>query len=213
MDYKNVTPYQFCKYKYNPILPLVYDDALSYLETLGQFANKLNEVVERVNDVTTDSIEQAKAYTDSKVAEQTEEVQRAVTEVKNLVNTVEQENANFKRVINAQLDIMNANIEGFRNEIEADIHAVNARTDLAIQQNNEYILSELPKFLSGIKVINYFTGEQVSIQGMFDYLATLHTENSINYDKLAMRDKTYNELASLNMTYTQLVLDGGSIIV
>ena len=50
MNRNDIIEYPFCRRAYTPILPLVYSDALSYLETLGQFAEKLNEVRKRVSD-------------------------------------------------------------------------------------------------------------------------------------------------------------------
>ena len=61
-------------------------------------------------------------------------------------------------------------------------------------------------YLSQIKVINFFTGEMISIQDMFDYLAGLHTTDSIDYDTMAARAKTYTELAAFNKTYTELTM-------
>lgn len=83
-------------------------------------------------------------------------------------------------------------------------------TNNQIEQNNEFLLQEMESKLSGVKVINFFTGEKISVQGMFDYLASLHTSNSINYDTMAVRAKTYTELAAFNKTYTELVMSGNT---
>lgn len=99
-----------------------------------------------------------------------------------------------------------------REDMDAQIVGVNARTDEAIKQNNEY-LEEL--FSSGKfqqKVVNYFTGELVTNQEMFDYLAQFHLTNAIDYDTLAERNNTYDQLVALDITYTQLATDGGALI-
>lgn len=97
-----------------------------------------------------------------------------------------------------------------RGYIDAQAIACNEYTNLRISQNNDYILSELSTYLSQIKVVNFFTGEQVSVQDMFDYLAGLHTTDSIDYDTMALRAKTYTELAAFNKTYTELVMNGNT---
>ena len=94
--------------------------------------------------------------------------------------------------------------------VDAQAVACNQYTNTRIAQNNEYILGELSQYLSQIKVINFFTGEMVSVQDMFDYLATLHTTDSIDYDTMALRAKTYTQLAAFNKTYTELVMDGNT---
>lgn len=99
-----------------------------------------------------------------------------------------------------------------REDMNAQIIGVNARTDEAIKQNNEY-LEEL--FSSGEfqqKVVNYFTGELVTNQEMFDYLAQFHLNNAINYTTLAERNNTYDQFVALDITYTQLATDGGTLI-
>ena len=83
-------------------------------------------------------------------------------------------------------------------------------TNNQIEQNNEFLLQEMESRLSEVKVINFFTGEKISVQGMFDYLASLHTSDSIDYDTMAARAKTYTELAAFNKTYTDLVMSGNT---
>lgn len=92
--------------------------------------------------------------------------------------------------------------------VDAQAGAARIYTNTAIEQNNTYILSELERFLSQIKVINFFTGNSVTVQDMFDYLAGLHTADALNYDTMATRAKTYTEFAAFNKTYTDLVMTG-----
>ena len=111
------------------------------------------------------------------------------------------------------IDYINGRIADIQAEITADIAGVNARTDALIASNNEYLLSQMETYLSRIKVINYFTGEQVSIQDMFNYLAGLHLTDAIDYDTMALRAKTYTEFANMNMTYTNLAMHGNTLYV
>lgn len=37
-------------YRCQKILPLVYDDSLSYLEYLGKLTGKMNEIIDNIND-------------------------------------------------------------------------------------------------------------------------------------------------------------------
>ena len=105
---------------------------------------------------------------------------------------------------------VNSQIISLQNYVDAQAAACNEYTNLRIAQNNDYILSELTQYLSQIKVINFFTGELVSIQNMFDYLASLHATDALDYDTMALRAKTYTELAAFNKTYTELVMSGNT---
>ena len=117
------------------------------------------------------------------------------------------------RTMNDYIDYINGRIQDIQDEITADIAGVNARTDALIASNNEYLLSQMATYLNQIKVINFFTGELVSIQDMFNYLASLHLTDSIDYDTMALRGKTYTELAALNISYTNLAMHGNTLYV
>lgn len=117
------------------------------------------------------------------------------------------------QAMNDYIDYINGRIADIQAEITADIAGVNARTDALIASNNEYLLSQMETYLSRIKVINYFTGEQVSIQDMFNYLAGLHLTDAIDYDTMALRAKTYTEFANMNITYTNLAMHGNTLYV
>ena len=101
-------------------------------------------------------------------------------------------------------------LQTMKNYIDAQTVAAKDYTNTAIEQNNTYLLDVMQTYLSQVKVINFFTGEFVSVQDMFDYLAVLHTADAIDYDTMALRSKTYTELAAFNKTYTELVMSGNT---
>lgn len=101
-------------------------------------------------------------------------------------------------------------LQTMKNYIDAQTVAAKDYTNTAIEQNNTYLLDVMQTYLSQVKVINFFTGELISVQDMFDYLAGLHTSDAIDYDTMALRSKTYTELAAFNKTYTELVMSGNT---
>lgn len=195
------------------VLPLTYDNTLSVLEFLAKVQNKLNEVIDTVNNISVDILGQANAYTDAKVAEALMSVNEAVEEVYSVRNELLEQYNEFTNLTNAQLQIFNARLRAVDARIDDVIISVNEYTDLAIEQNNDFIYQNLAKELANVKVLNYFTGAYVSVQEMFDYLAQFHLENAITYAQLASRDKTYDELIALNITYTELATQGGNYIL
>ena len=133
--------------------------------------------------------------------------------------------------LKAQFDIVNANVAGLENQfnnfvtyvngeiakikdtIDADIVAVNNSVDQKITNAKDEIFTNLATELSNIKVINYFTGEQIGVQDMFNYLAQLHVSDSIDYNTMAARAKTYSQLVLLNITFTNLAMHGNTLYV
>lgn len=119
--------------------------------------------------------------------------------------------------LNADFITLKNDTENKLNALEQDIMnaviGVNQRTDLLLQDMYNRIFSDLSTQLSQIKVINYFTGEQVTVQDMFNYLAMLHLNDSIDYDTMALRAKTYTQLVALNINYTNLAMHGNTLYV
>ena len=185
---------------------------------------KLKELNQRVDDITEDIAakvyEEAVEYIDEHLADVIAEFNQLKIDVEEDIRQVEEDfdglNQQFIDLAGDFDDLVaevDRKILSIQNYIDGQIAGVNLRTDAAIAANNNYILGQMEQFLAQIKVLNFFTGEYVSIQDMFDYLSMLHVNDGIDYADLASRNKTYTELAAYNMTYTDLVLHGNSIIV
>lgn len=166
----------------------VYDLAVKYID------EHLADVIQEFNDL--------KNYVDD--------------ELRDMNNTIDGLNQQFLDLA-GDFDDLVADVERkilqIQNYIDGQIAGVNLRTDSAIAANNNYILGQLSQFLANIKVVNFFTGDEISIQDMFDYLAMLHVTDSIDYATLYSRNKTYADIAALNITYTDVVLHGNTLIV
>lgn len=185
---------------------------------------KLKELNQRVDDISADIAaevyEMAVQYIDENLAGVIQEFNDLKTyvddELRDMTDTIDGLNQQFLDLA-GDFDDLVAEVERkilqIQNYIDGQIAGVNLRTDSAIAANNNYILGQLSQFLAEIKVVNFFTGEEVSIQDMFDYLAMLHVSDSIDYATLASRNKTYADVAALNITYTDVVLHGNTLIV
>ena len=174
--------------------------------------NELSKLHERIDNFETDILDKTKEYVDERYSDFDTRLDQFETSVNNSINNMENDIDAFKLYVNGQVDDLQDQIDLWKDTLEADIAAVNYRTDLRIQQNNDWIVSYLGEELRQLQVINYFTGNEVSVQEMFDYLATFHLADSINYNQLAAKNNTYTQLMGYNMTYTQLVNSGNIII-
>lgn len=204
--------YPFDRWNYTPVLPLVYNDALSYIETLGQFADKLNEVIEALNGLEQQAVDIAKAYTDAQIEAVKGELQTTLDDYSSQITEIREEVETFKVIVRNELNGMQAQIDTFSDRIEAESVIQRQYTDLAITQNNDYILEEVSKGLINLKVLNYFTGQYETVQEMFDYLANLHAVDAITVTELVTADKTVNGLIALNMDMSDLAIRGKTII-
>lgn len=187
---------------------------------LDYILEEIRKIDSRVDSLVQTAIQEASrisnAYTDS----QLQSIRDGFNELSREFNVVV---ADFQRLSQQFIDLGGAfddlvndvdlKLQYMRDYIDAQIIAVNSRTDALFVQNNNYILSEVGQYLSNIEVLNYFTGTMYSIQDMFDYLAQLHVSDAIDYDTMNSRAKTYTEFINMNMNYTNLILHGNTLYV
>lgn len=186
--------------------------------------SKLKELDQRVDDIVADVVQQAtegaieasKAYIDEQMAD----INAEFEDVKSIVYNMSIDVGNMSQQIidlAGDVDDLETDINNRFNQvysyIDGQIVASNTRTDAAIDANNNFLLNTMATYLSNIKVLNYFTGEYVTIQDMFDYLCQFHLQDSLDYDTMTTRALTYAHFNSLNITYTNLALNGGTLYV
>lgn len=197
-------------WNFNPVLPTVFDDSLSYLEMVSKLYYKLEEVIQEVNDIDQEAIEQALNDMRAEILKFEGQVQ----EQYNALDAKFQEQ--YEELNNSVIDLADS-VASSVEELDMKIHNLGESLkdimDLKIEENNEYIFESIASEIIGIKVLNYFTGEKVTVQEMFDYLAQLHATDGITVTELITRQKTVNELNALNFTYEQLAKNGKNIIV
>lgn len=159
-----------------------------------------------IDEITQTAIDNVKAYVDEELADLLSEFNQLKIDFASVQINVEALNnafSDFTTYVDGQITFI-------KNYIDAQIKASNDRTDAMIASNNQLLLSQMQTFLNQIQVINYFTGDLVTIQEMFDYLAQFHLQNAIDYATMASRAKTYTWLASQNKTYTDLAMSGNT---
>lgn len=174
----------------------------------------INDMDVKIKDLETSVFEMAKKYIDEQILQYAEDVTRLRNDFESFKNGIDADISNFESVINAQITVMNGRIDAFGRSIDEKIDIVNARTDLAIQQNNNYIFSQIGEYLQdNVKILNGFTGEYVSIQEMIDYLGGFHTAGAIIVSDLISRQKTVNQLITLDLNVTDIIINGNTLIV
>ena len=202
------------KYPYTDLHELNLDWLIQEMKDLDSRIDGLHdELKQELTAELTVYVNERLAVTEAKFAVLKADVEHELGVIEANFNLLRGQFADLDQTMNDYIDYINGRIADIQAEISADIAGVNARTDALIASNNEYLLSQMSQYLSQIKIINFFTGELVSIQDMFNYLAGLHLTDSIDYDTMALRAKTYTELAVLNINYTNLAMHGNTLYV
>lgn len=193
----------FNKYPYTDLHELNLDWILKEMKDLqAAMAGLLETAIEEATKA-------AKEYVDEQLAV----IEADFAELQRNFNTLNDNVTALNNAFNAFTANINAQITALKTYIDDALQAQTLQTQLLIAQNNEYLLSEMETYLTQIKVINYFTGEKVTIQDMFNYLAQLHLTDSIDYDTMAYRALTYTYLAGLNINYTNLAMHGNTLYI
>lgn len=191
------------------VLPLVYDDSLSYYECLLKLQAKVNELIAYAESLDTN----AQQYTDAQIAilkaTLQAEIATNVTQLQASIDALATKQAGDVSTLSSEIDALIADINAVVSSLDDKINAAIALYDVYIKN---YIASQL----IDVKVVNFFTGQTVTIQQMFDYLAQLHVVNGLTYNQLATRGYTYDEIiaacAAGNYTYTDLIKDAATIL-
>ena len=134
--FNDITPLQFYCHK---ILPLVYDDSLSYYEVLCKVQQKLNELIENNNEL----IRQWELYKneiDKAFGEYKKQLQAELDEMREDISAFEEminaEIADFKSKVNTQLANQTKAINDFKTEVNNRL----AEQDTTIQENYDAML-------------------------------------------------------------------------
>lgn len=175
---------------------------------------RLKAVEAKLNTIKEDIESEVLAWVQEQLVPYEQQLNELITEVQNLERTTQETLAQYDTRITNFINEVNGEIVEIRTELVNSINAVNALTDLKIEQNNIYLLNEITENVGDLFVVlNPFTGETVTIQDMVDYLSAFHINDAIDYDTMATRALTYTQFEALNITYTDLTLHGNTLYV
>lgn len=186
------------------VLPLTYDESLSYYEVLCKLRDYINEMGKRLDDYGEQVLAASKAYTDGEIAKSVHQYNQALRQLENDYNEFADNVTGALRGFQNQMD---SNFQRQDNEIAGG----RAYTDTKISQNNVWLLEQISQQLISVTVLNPFTGERESIQDMIDYLSSLHMTEAITITGIGTAQRTVNKVISYNATCTQLVNNGKNI--
>ena len=189
------------------VLPLVYDEALSYYEQVCKLYDAYNDFVDKITESIANFNDESKAYTDKKVAE-------AFADIQAQSDALRRDYEQFVTLVNSNINLFQSQLDTTSAKLEAEIIGVNARTDVAIEQSEERIIEYIgTQALNNIKVLDPFSGNYVTIQYMIEYLSSLHMTGAATYDEIFGANISYDEMVAKDKTYTEWATNGHEYIV
>lgn len=169
---------------------------------LDWIVGKIKEFNERLDTIRAGILTEANNYTDEQIAQFN-------TTFNNEMAAFRRDYNAFVRQVNNTLELYQTQLDLFDKELKDSIIGVNARTDLAIKQNNEYIIQEVQDNISSVLVVlDPFTGEVVTMQEMIDYLSNFHMQNAATYGEIQTSAKTWNQAANFGASWQDITVSG-----
>lgn len=166
---------RYIKYPYcQKVLPLVYDNSLSYYESLCKLVNKMNEIINEMNALNIDSI-----------------LDKVDEEIDNQLETINKQMENLTNTVNGVMGNVNNSLELYHKQVLLELNATTANLTSFVNSQlltlrkyvdsqDNYILSELRYQIELLKnsfpdlttvyVKSPYTGKIITIQEAIDEL-------------------------------------------
>lgn len=180
------------------------------IEKINEFDNRLDTfAVTLKEEIEADT----KEYIDNYLADLVQQFEDFKTYVNNTLAQLDTQFEAFKKYVNNRVAITEAKVDAIQKRMDNLLPLANEYTNQAIIANNDYIIAQTTKSLKTATVFNYFTGKQVSIQDMFNYLASLHAELGITVAELVALSKTVTDIINYRASCTNIAMNGKNIFI
>lgn len=191
---------------------------------LDWILQKIKELDEKVDSIEDRILAQAKAYTDEQVGalrNDFNDLENEFSQFKADVNkmfadyTAKQDKAfaDFQKLVNAQLDLMEQEIRDARAELQTLVTQANAYTDASMALLIQQLPDIITKNIKNAKVYNLLTGKYVTIQQMFDFLCLFHAPGALTCTGIFERNNTCTEISQYNKTCNEFITDARNFVV
>lgn len=169
---------------------------------------EVKRVSRAVNTWSVEVLQAAKDYADEQVGAERERANQANLELKQQVETAIRD---FQNVVNNTLNGFQQQLAQQDQNIASNLAEAKNYTEIRIAANNEYLMEKISEGLVDVRVINIFTGQKVTIQSMFDYLAAFHLTGAISIAQIGNARRTVTTVVGYKATCAQMVTNGYQI--
>ena len=121
----------------------------------------------------------------------------------------------FEQEVNQQIAALEREFQQVQDRLAVMVEQVKTYSDVQNENLYNQIVDDINNGVIGVgdvKVINYITGEEMTVRQMLNYLCMFHLTNPITYTQLALKAIDYDSLAALNLTYTDIIVNGNILI-
>ena len=190
------------KYPYTDFHELNLDWLLNEVAMIEKRIDELHDILKEELSA------ELKAYVDSQIIS----LQQAFAQLSEKFNLLDNHVSELDTAFADFTLYVNNEIAGFKRYVDDQIAATNTRTDIMIASNNQFIIDTMAEQLRNMTVLNFFNGQFVTVQDMFNILAQLHLTDGITYQTITSRAYTYGSIEALNVTYADIINHGNIML-
>lgn len=185
---------KFCcipRFQFNPVMPAVFDDSISYLEWVAKICNKVDDIIDVLNQLDGVTEDWVKQY----VQAQIEDVKLYID---NLNGATQQDLSDFKAYVNQMIAQILEMIDGVGDGIldEANRYTDEKFYDLMLEFSN--------MIEHGFLVYNPIKGYDTDVEtAIIDLYEAMRVPWSVTADEYDSLELTADEYDAVNMTAVQ----------
>lgn len=180
----------FNQYPYTDVHELNLDFILKQTQALKEQVDILIEKYKNVDQL----VEEANKYTNAEIAKVKVDIAKNTSDLIQLSNHLDGEIARIEKRITDEVD-----------EINATHNVRYLRLQQMIAQQWEDMKEYINNQVFDVQVRNFFTGQMVSLQSMFDYLSELHLTDAGTYAQVS-NINTYQHYVDKDEVYSNVIL-------
>ena len=187
------------------------------LDQMNQLDLDIQGIEERATATATQEakeyVEQELLSVKSEMTQLRAELENGIAEVHETADDIDTRFNNYINNMEARFSLLRSRVEEVESHIDNAVSGVNARTDIVVNRMHDTILSEISAGLVSERVINYFTGQTMTVQDMIDYLCyTFHGSNGAAISAIVADDDTVTNYINKDHTVSEWVLNGGTYL-
>jgi hypothetical protein len=193
------------------VLPLVYSDAISYYEQVCELREKVNEVIEQLNEFNSEVLASANSYTDYQI-EEAKKLLRSefAISLKEVTDKWGSEIDDFEKKVDSEITafakqvvLLNNSVSALYDSFDAYKNSMDSNFEMLTTQLYEYIdehITQIDRLYVINPTNNKYEGIQKTLDDMYNFL-NIGALTASEYDSMMLSANEYDKFGITAFIY------------